>query len=140
MSIPVWVLLGFAGWTIFILIATIGVYRWRYILMGKANLFDFPAEVPHGTEWYRRAMRAHVNCIENLPIYTAIVVAITITHIQSSILDVLAITILVARILQSLTHIVFTPNNLTVGIRFCFFLIQLISMIWMGLYVCSKAG
>lgn len=141
MSIPVWVLLGFAGWTLLILVATIGVYRWGYILTGKANLFDFPGDMPHGKEWYRRATRAHANCIENLPIYTAIVVATVVTNIQSPILNMLAITILIARILQSMTHILFMPSNLTVGIRFCFFIIQVISMVWMGLYICfSVAG
>lgn len=136
MSIPVWVLLGFSGWTLLILLGTIGVYRWSHILTRRANLVDFPGDVPHGKEWYRRAMRAHANCIENLPIYTAIVVAITVTHIQSSILNILALTILITRILQSLTHIIFTPSNLTIGFRFCFFLAQIISMIWMGLYIC----
>jgi hypothetical protein len=29
------------------------------------------ADVPQGNEWYQRAMRAHMNCVENLPIYTA---------------------------------------------------------------------
>lgn len=139
MSIPVWVLLGFAGWTLLILVATIGVYRWRLVLKGKANLFDFPADIPHGTEWYRRAMRAHANCIENLPVYTAIVFTITVTNLQATILDVLAIVLLIARILQSLTHIIFTMNNCTIAIRFGFFTIQLISMIWMGLYVCFES-
>ena len=32
MPIPVWVLLGFAAWTLLILFATVGVYRWSRIL------------------------------------------------------------------------------------------------------------
>lgn len=135
MTIPVWVLIGFALWTILILISTIGVYRWHLIFTRRANLYDFPGDAPHGTEWYRRAVRAHANCIENLPIYTAIVVAIIVTNVQSPTLDILAITILIARICQSLTHIIFTPTNAGIAIRFSFFSIQLIAMLWMALYV-----
>lgn len=135
MSIPVWVLLGFVGWTIIVLLTTIGVYRWRLILTRKANLYDFPGDEPHGKEWYRRAVRAHANCLENLPLYTAIVVAITVAHIQSVTLDILAIVVLSGRILQTLTHVIFPPSNLSIAIRFTFFMIQLIAMIWMGLYV-----
>jgi hypothetical protein len=32
MTIPLWVLLGFAGWTLVVLSGTIGVYRWFSIL------------------------------------------------------------------------------------------------------------
>lgn len=136
MSIPLWVLLGFAGWTILILLSTIAIYRWRLILTGRANLYDFPADVPHGQDWYRRAMRAHANCLENLPIYTAIVVPIALYHIDSGVLNALAIIILIARIFQSLTHILFAFTNLTVGVRFVFFATQLVAMIWMGIYEC----
>jgi hypothetical protein len=30
MPIPVWVLLGFAAWTLLILFTTVGVYRWSH--------------------------------------------------------------------------------------------------------------
>ena len=36
MTIPVWVLLGFAAWTLLILIGPIGLYRWSCILMDHA--------------------------------------------------------------------------------------------------------
>ena len=76
MTIPVWVLLLFAGWTLATLLATVGVYRWSRILTGRAALSEFRADEQHGSDWYRRAMRAHANCVENLPVYAAIVVAI----------------------------------------------------------------
>lgn len=140
MTIPVWVLLGFAGWTILLLLSTIAVYRWHLIFTSRANLYDFPGDVPHGKEWYRRAVRAHANCIENLPIYTAIVVAIIVTQMQSQMLDILAIIILIARICQSLTHIIFAPSNVAVAIRFSFFSIQLIAMLWMAIYVVIRVN
>jgi len=38
MPIPVWVLLGFAAWTLFILFTTVGVYRWSRILTGRTAI------------------------------------------------------------------------------------------------------
>ena len=140
MSIPLWVLLGFAGWTLVSLLSTIGVYRWSRILTGRAKLNDFPAETPHGDEWYRRAMRSHANCLENLPIYTAIVVVLVATDARSPILDIQAIVLLVARIVQTIIHIGFKQSNIVVGFRFFFFSIQLICMIGMGIMAAMVAS
>lgn len=135
MTIPLWVLLGFAGWTLAVLLGTIGVYRWSRILTGRAKLNEFPADIPHGDDWYRRAMRSHANCLENLPIYTAIVVVIVATDLRSSILDSLAILLLIARIMQTIIHIGFKQSSVVVGIRFSFFFTQIICMIGMGIVV-----
>jgi hypothetical protein len=32
MMVPVWMLVGFAAWTVLLLLATVGVYRWSRIL------------------------------------------------------------------------------------------------------------
>ena len=50
MTIPVWVLLGFAGWTVFTLLAGVGVYRWSRILTGRTEMKDFRADGTEGTE------------------------------------------------------------------------------------------
>ena len=63
MPIPVWVLLGFAAWTLFILFVTVGVYRWSRILIGQTAIAEWRAEERQGSEWYRRAVRAHLNCL-----------------------------------------------------------------------------
>ena len=60
-------LLGFAAWTLLLLSATVGVYRWSRILTGRAGAGAFQADNIQGEEWYKRAMRAHANCMENLP-------------------------------------------------------------------------
>lgn len=140
MTIPLWVLLGFAGWTLAVLLGTIGVYRWSRILTGRAKLNEFPADISHGDDWYRRAIRAHANCLENLPIYTALVVVMVATDSRSPILDALAILLLVARIIQTIIHIGFEQTNVMVGLRFFFFLIQLVSMIGMGMIVAMIAS
>ncbi|MET0503576.1 MAG: MAPEG family protein [Candidatus Binatia bacterium] len=135
MSIPVWILLGFAAWTLITLLVPIGCYRWSRILTGRAEIKDFRADEPHGSDWYRRAIRAHANCLENLPLYTAIVVAIVAAGIRSSALDTLAMIFLVARICQTVAHITLAPTNLAASIRFIFFSIQIVCMLWMGLIV-----
>jgi uncharacterized MAPEG superfamily protein len=106
MSIPVMILLGYAAWTLLILVGSIGIYRWSCIVTGRASIAEWRADLPQGSDWYQRAMRAHMNCVENLPIYTAIVVALMATCLQGSTIDHLAIAILPARIGQTLTHIV----------------------------------
>jgi uncharacterized MAPEG superfamily protein len=135
MTIPVWVLLGFAGWTLIVLSATVGVYRWSRILTGRAHIHEFRAGVPHEMDWYRRAMRAHANCVENLPVYGAIVLALVVSKMNSSTLDALALIIMASRIVQTMTHISFEETSTTVSIRFTFYTIQLICMFWMGIYV-----
>src|SRR5215207_1673023 len=131
MSIPVWVLLGFAVWTLLLLFTTVGVYRWSRILTGRTRISEWRADEQQGSEWYRRAIRAHMNCVENLPIYTAIVVALLATHVTNPILDRLAIVILIARICQSVTHLLFEQTNTVASIRFAFYFVQAVSMMAM---------
>jgi hypothetical protein len=76
-----------------------------------------------------------MNCLENLPIYTAIVVALLATGITGPILDALAITILVARICQSSIHMALEQTNAIVAERFTFFFVQALCMIAMGAIV-----
>jgi uncharacterized MAPEG superfamily protein len=139
MAVPVWVLLGFAGWTLITLLTTIGVYRWSRILTGRAKITDFPADILHGEEWYRRAIRAHANCVENLPVYGAIVVAIVATGISSSTLDMLAVVLLIARVFQTIVHIAFKQTTVITSIRFGFFFVQIICLFAMGTIVVTEA-
>jgi uncharacterized MAPEG superfamily protein len=80
-----------------------------------------------------------MNCVENLPIYTAIVVVLVATGVTSRLLDGLAITILVARICQSTIHVAVEQTNTVAAVRFGFFFIQAISMIAMGFIVALSA-
>jgi hypothetical protein len=73
MSVPVWALLGFAAWTVLLLLSIVGVYRWSRILTGRVPIRNFRADQVEGEDWYRRPMRVHANCIENPPVFGAIV-------------------------------------------------------------------
>jgi uncharacterized MAPEG superfamily protein len=140
MSIPVWVLLGFAVWTLLTLVGSIGVYRWSLILTRRAQISEFQADNPQGADWYRRAMRAHANCLESLPVYAAIVVASVAAGVHGRTLDVLAIVLLAARVCQTITHIGWTMTNRATAIRFSFFFVQIVCMFWMSVYVALRAA
>ncbi|VVC75458.1 hypothetical protein AQUSIP_07480 [Aquicella siphonis] len=140
MTIPQWTLLGFAVWTLLVLISTIGITRWYLILCGQNQPREFRADEPHGSPRYRRAMRAHVNCVENLPVYGSIIFIITLLKLDNALLDVLAVTFMTARICQTITHVAFTDTNRMVLIRFAFFFTQLIIMFWMAVWAVCVAS
>jgi uncharacterized MAPEG superfamily protein len=122
MTIPQWALLGFAIWTLLVLFGTIGVYRWSRILTGQVRISEWQADLPQGSDWYQRAMRAHMNCVENLPVFAAIVLCATATGADSRLLDLLAGAILVARICQTTVHLAFSPSDVAASVRFAVFL------------------
>lgn len=139
MTVPLAALLGFAAWTLITLTLGIGVERWFRIVSGRAHLTDFPADAPHGSPLYRRAMRAHANCIENLPVFGAVVLAAVATNTSSPALDLLSVTFLGARVAQTLVHVLPTPTDSWIALRFSFFLIQIGCMVAMGAIVVVAA-
>lgn len=114
-----------------LLVATVGIYRWSRILTGTARIASFRADQIEGAGWYQRAMRAHANCIENLPVFGAIVLALQVGNVESTLVDRLSIAILAARIVQSLVHVCFVQTDAVVSVRFSFFSVQLISFLWL---------
>jgi uncharacterized membrane protein YecN with MAPEG domain len=135
MSILNATLLGFALWTLAVLAFTVGVHRWSRILTGKAGMHEFPADAPSGPDWYKRATRAHANCVENLPVFAAIVVVANAVGAASPYLDALGVVILCARLAQTTTHVGFVQTARAVSIRFTFFSVQLVAMIAMAVIV-----
>ena len=140
MSIPLWALLGFAGWTVMLLLGTVGIYRWSRILTGRVPMSAFRADQVEGEDWYKRSMRAHANCIENLPVFGAIVFVLHVSGTVGSMIDALCIIVLVTRILQSLIHVCFAATNTMVGIRFAFFLPQLICFLILIVMIIQQQG
>ena len=138
MAVPVWALLGFAVWTLFLLLTTIGVYRWSRILTGRVQMREFRADQVEGTDFYKRAMRAHANCVENLPIFGAVVLALQASGTSGPLVDRISLAILGARIVQSLIHVGFVQGNTAVLVRFSFFSVQVAGLLWLaGLVVFS---
>jgi len=139
MSIPVWVLLAFAVWTMLVLMLTVGIYRWSLVFAGRAQVKEFRADQVEGSDRYRRSMRAHLNCVENLPVYGAIVLVIVVSGAQSAMLDILALTLMGARVVQTVIHVSREQTNLLAILRFSFFFVQLICMLWMAALVVQHA-
>ena len=135
MTIPQWTLLGFAAWTLALLMATVGVYRWGNILFAKAAIASFRHDAPDGAGWYQRGTRAHANCIENLPVFGAIVVVAQLAGFSSPAFDALAALVLAARIVQTSIHVSFVQSARAVSFRFSFYAVQLVAMIAMTIMV-----
>lgn len=140
MTIPLWMLLGFATWTLLLLLATVGVYRWTRILTGRVAIRDFHGDRVEGDDWYRRSMRAHANCVENLPVFGAIVFALYASGVSGGLVNALATGILAARVVQSLIHVCLVQTNAVVSLRFSFFLIQILSFFALIILIVRHAG
>jgi uncharacterized MAPEG superfamily protein len=140
MTLPLWMLFAFALWTIGVLTATVGVYRWQRILAGRAGIGEFRYDnAAHELDWYRRGMRAHANCIENLPVFAAIVLILSTLRVDTVALDFASIAFMLARVCQTTVHVAFVETNRTVSIRFTFFFVQIAIMLWMSYVVVATA-
>lgn len=129
MTIPMWMLLGFATWTVLLLMVTVGAYRWIEILRGRKRIGGFRSDQVEGDDWYRRSMRAHANCIENLPVFGAIVLALYVSDVSSPAVDRLSIAVLAARVVQSTVHVSHVQTDAFVSVRFSFFCAQLVAFL-----------
>jgi len=139
MTFPLWMLLAFAMWTTAVLVFAIGFYRFSRIFTGRAGMASFPADGREGAAWYQRAMRAHANCVENLPLFTAVVFALYASGISSAATDAMAGIAMAARIFQSLMHISTEQTDRIVTIRFTFFFVQLICFVGIAGVVLTHA-
>ena len=135
MNIPQWTLLGFVAWTLLLLMATVGVYRWGNILFAHVAIASFRHDAPEGAGWYQRGTRAHANCIENLPVFGAIVYLITVIGLEGPMVNALCIATLAARIVQSCVHISHEQTNAFVAVRFSFYSVQLVSFLVLSVLI-----
>ncbi|MEX5686924.1 MULTISPECIES: MAPEG family protein [Pseudomonas] len=129
MTIPMWMLLGFATWTLLLLMATVGVYRWVRILFSSVPIGSFRSDQLEGEDWYRRGTRAHANCVENLPVFGAIVLVISALGVDVPAVSYLSIMVLAARVCQSLVHVCHVQTDGFVAVRFAFFCVQLVGFL-----------
>lgn len=137
MTTPLWCLLGFVLWSM-LLLTGVGAARVAQILGGGKRPSEFPSGVPHGGDRYWRLNRAHLNCIENLPLFAAVVLTGAVIGADAPMLDRLAATYLGARVGQSVVHVA-SGSDLAVQARFGFFLVQLACLLWM-LFLTVPAG
>lgn len=139
MTVPVWALLGFAVWTVLLLVGTVGVYRWSHILTGRTPIRVWRNDKMDTADWYRRATRAHANCVENLPVFGAVVFALHVAAVAGPLVDGLSLLVLLARVGQSVIHVAFAETNRTVFLRFLFFFAQPLAFLWLAALVVGSA-
>ncbi|MCB9666093.1 MAG: MAPEG family protein [Alphaproteobacteria bacterium] len=113
-------LLGYVAWTLLLVGITLAL-RVRLVLSGRpANTFQ-----PDGEDvspFAARLSRAHLNCLENLPL-VAVVVLLGLVTDHAAITDPLAPWLLGARVAQSSVHLASTSPP-AVQARFGFLVAQ----------------
>ncbi|MCG6143635.1 MAPEG family protein [Leptospira bandrabouensis] len=120
-------LIGFALWTLGLGVF-LTTYRSILVLLGKKKSNEFPAGIQHGSDFNWRLNRAHLNSLENLPLFLTVVFLTASFGKIDSFANQAGLVILGARILQSLTHLTST-SVLAVNTRFTFYMIQIVTYI-----------
>ena len=129
MSATALALTGFISWTLGLLIL-MEVIRTYLVISGKVAANRFTPDNAALSPFMQRLARAHANCIEGLPIFGGLLgVAILIS--KTDVTDPLASTLLAARIVQSIIHLVST-TQVAVSLRFTAFAVQMV----IGAYWC----
>jgi hypothetical protein len=131
-------LIFYALWAI-ALVLMVGADRVLQVMEGKAKANSFTPGTPHGSDSYWRINRAHMNTVENLPIFAAIVLSGWVAGMETTLFNELAVIVVVARIVQSFIHIM-SGSVLAVNLRFAAFGVQLVCEIWMAVLVLSAAN
>lgn len=121
-----------------LLLGPIGATRISAILKKEARPNQFNPTLPHGSERYQRSMRAHMNCVENLPVFGALVLLGAQLRLDSAWFQGAALIVLPARIGQSIAHLA-SGRNTAVLVRFAFFSIQLLCYAVMILVIIESA-
>lgn len=116
-------ILGYVAWTLTLLIL-IASLRLALVLGGRRRANSFSPWGEDVSPFSARLCRAHANCVENLPICSAIL-AVAVLAGESQITDPLALWALVARIAQSAVHLISTSTR-AVTIRFAFMAAQVL--------------
>src|SRR4249920_2517328 len=102
-------LIGFTAWT---LLLVLGVFVWRFyeLLRGKpANSWTRGAPSVTSPALITRIEHAHANCLENLPVFAAVVLAASLSG-KLSVVDVAGPFVLYARLGQSTLHLLGTSH------------------------------
>lgn len=106
MSPAIQVLLLFTVLTLALAVVYVG-FRVSRVLLGqaKANAWTRGAPEYQDPAWIRRFEHAHMNCLENLPVYAAVVLAAYMLG-QLALLDSLAFVFLAGRLFQTTVHLI----------------------------------
>ncbi len=122
-------LLGFIGWSLFLLVLMESI-RSKMVLTGEVAPNGFDPANSNFSAFMQRLARAHANCVEGLPIFGGLMLVAVATS-ATAITDPLGYVFLAARIIQSLIHLA-SLSPLAVTARFSAFAVQMV----IGVYWC----
>lgn len=120
-------LTGFVGWTLALLVLMEAIRSWL-VLSGKVPSNGFPPDNGNLSPFMQRLARAHMNCLEGLPVFGGLM-AIALMTGQAALTDKLALWLLAARIVQSVIHLAST-SVWAVNFRFAAFAVQMGIALW----------
>ena len=127
MSPSLLALLGFIAWTLLLLVL-MEVLRTRLVVTGRVPANGFDPGNSRLSPFMQRLARAHANCLEGLPIFGGLLLAVVAG--RSAVTDPLALVLLAARGVQSVIHLTSTSAR-AVSLRFTAFAVQtLIGVYW----------
>ncbi|MBS0276949.1 MAG: MAPEG family protein [Proteobacteria bacterium] len=130
-------LVFYALWAI-ALVLMIAADRLLLVFRGQVKNNEFLAGVPHGNESYWRINRAHLNTVENLPIFAVLVLSAWVAGVEDHVFNLLATLVLVFRIIQSIIHII-SGDQIATWFRTASFAVQILCEIWMALMILQAA-
>jgi uncharacterized MAPEG superfamily protein len=121
-------LLVFIGWTLLLLIVMEAI-RSYLVVSRQVIATKFVPNNENLSPFMQRLARAHLNCVEGLPVFGGLMLVAIVTS-KTSITDPLALWFLLARIVQSCVHLLST-EAMAINVRFAAFVVQMvIGLIW----------
>lgn len=122
------VLVALIAWALALLILMEAV-RCALVLAGRVPPNGFRPDNENLSPFMQRLARAHLNCLEGLPVFGGLLLAALVMGFQD-VTDPLAPWLLLARIVQSVVHLL-SMGVVAVNIRFAAFAVQMaIAVAW----------
>jgi uncharacterized MAPEG superfamily protein len=112
----------FAGWTM-LLVASLALLRGVTSQSSGKALNTFAPDGSDVAGLGQRLTRAHLNCVETLPVVAAVILAAAVAG-RSAVTDPLAMPLLYARLGQSVVHLISTSVPMVL-LRATLFVVQL---------------
>lgn len=121
-------LLGLVAWPLLLMFLIIN-QRGLLVLGGRMKVNTFAPDGSNTPSAFgQRLVRAHANCLENLPLQAAVLLYAMHAG-QAALTDPLALLLLGARLFQSAMHLIST-SPLFVWLRFAGLLAQMLTLAW----------
>ncbi|MCY1349316.1 MAPEG family protein [compost metagenome] len=128
LSLSASALLGLVAWSLLLVFLLVN-QRGLLVLAGRMKVNAFAADGSNTPSPFgQRLVRAHANCLENLPLQAAVLLYAMAAG-QTAITDPLAGLLLGARLFQTCVHLIST-SALFVWLRFAGFFVQLAILAW----------